>query len=56
MKSLSYIGHAWRGLVGSTLVAALLLTPKPARGDEDHSGWSLSFAAVLVAPKQLRCR
>lgn len=38
MKSLSYIGHASLGRPGSAVAKALLLTPKVARADEDHSG------------------
>jgi len=50
MNSIFYIGHAGLGLLGSRLVAALLPTPNEARADEDHSGWSLNFTPVLVAP------
>lgn len=50
MKSLAYTGRVGF-LLGSTLVATLLLTPSVAQADEDHSGWSLSFTPVLLAPK-----
>lgn len=50
MKSLFCIGRASLGLLGSTLVATLLVTPNVARAEEDHSGWSLNFTPVLVAP------
>lgn len=51
MKSLCYSGRAGLGLLGSTLVAALLLTPNVARAaEDDHSGWSLNFTPALIAP------
>lgn len=54
MKSLFYAEQTALGLLGSTLVAALLLTPNVVQAAEeakDHSGWSLNFTPVLVAPK-----
>jgi hypothetical protein len=51
MKSVFYIGRASLGLLGSTLVAGLLLTPSVARAEENYSGWSFNFTPVLVAPK-----
>lgn len=52
MKSLFYLGQAWLGLLGSTLLVALLLTPnvaQAAEGEEDHTGWSLNFTGGHAA-------
>lgn len=50
MKSTTYTGRVLRGLLGSTWIAGLLLAPRVARADEDHTGWSLGFTPALIGP------